>query len=82
MFSSLLVCLSVCLLATLRKNFRTALFNDVHAFGYNSTGSERILMKFSELRVYCLELAMIDFGRDPRRSESGRPCGIFVFFVR
>ena len=27
-------------------------FNDVHAFGYNSAGSERILMKFGELRVY------------------------------
>jgi len=25
---------------------------DVHAFGYNSAGSERILMKFGELRVY------------------------------
>ena len=54
-----------------------ARFNDVYAFGYNSTGSERIWMKFSELRVYCLELALTDFGRDPRRSESGRPCGSF-----
>jgi len=59
-----------------------ARFNDVHAFGYNSAGSERIWMKFAELRVYCLELALTDFGRDPRRSESGRPCGSFVFFVR
>jgi len=50
-------------------------FNDVHAFGYNSTEGERIWMKFSELRVYCLELALADFGRDARRSESGRPCG-------
>jgi len=54
-----------------------ARFNDVHAFGYNFAGSERIWMKFGELRVYCLELALIDFGRDPRRS--GRPCGSFVF---
>jgi len=36
-------------------------------------------MKFSELRVYCLELSLADFGRDPRRSESRRPCGSFVF---
>ena len=28
-------------------------------------------------RVYCLELAMTDFGRGPRRSKSGRPCGSF-----
>jgi len=34
------------------------------------------------IRVYCLELALTDFGRDPRRSESGRHCGSFVFFVR
>ena len=57
-------------------------FNDVHAFGYNSAGSERIWMKFGELRVYCLELALTDFGRDTRRSESGRPCGSFVFFCQ
>ena len=59
-----------------------ARFNDVHAFGYNSAGSEQIWMKFGELRVYCLELALTDFGRDPRRSESGRPCGSFAFLVR
>ena len=29
-----------------------ARFNDVHASGYNSAGSERIWMKFGELRVY------------------------------
>ena len=57
-------------------------FNDVHAFGYDFAGSERIWMKFRKLRVYCVELALTDFGRDPRRSESGRPCGSFVFFVR
>jgi len=33
-----------------------ARFNDVRACGYNSAGSERIWMKFGELRVYCLEL--------------------------
>ena len=57
-----------------------ARFNDVHAFDYNSTESERIWIKFGELRVYCLELALTDFGRDLRRSESGRPCGSFVFY--
>jgi len=46
---------------------------------YSAEG-ERIWMKFGQLRVYCLELALTDFGRDPRRSESGRPCGIFVFW--
>jgi len=49
--------------------------NDIHAFGYNSALSERIWRKFGELRVYCLELALTDVGRDqgrdPRRSESG-----------
>ena len=35
-------------------------FNDVHMmFGYNSAGSERIWLKFGELRVYCLGLALI-----------------------
>jgi len=56
-----------------------ARFNDVHAFGYNFTGSERIWMKFGEFRVYCLKLDLTDFGRDPRRRESGRPCGSLVF---
>jgi len=58
-----------------------ARFNDVHAFGYNSAGSERIWMKFGELRVRCLELALTDFGCDLRacRSESGRPCGSLFF---
>jgi len=56
-------------------------FNDVHAFGYNSAKSERIWVKFEELRVYCLELALTDFGLDPLRSESGRACGNFVFFL-
>jgi len=39
---------------------------------YNSTGSKRIWMKFGALRVYCLELALTDFGRDLHRSKSGR----------
>jgi len=56
-----------------------ARFSNVHAFGYNSTGRERTRMKFGELRVYCLELALTDFGSDLRRSESKRACGSFVF---
>jgi len=46
-------------------------FNDIQAFGYNSAGSQRIWTKFGTLRVYCLALALTDFGRDPRRNESG-----------
>jgi len=57
-----------------------ARLNDVHAFGYNSAGSERIWMKFGELRVYCLELSPTNFGRDPRRSGSGSASRNFVFF--
>ena len=57
-----------------------ARFNDVHAFGYNSAGSERIWMKFGELRIYCLELALTDFGRDPRRS--GVYCGQMAGWIK
>jgi len=57
-----------------------ACFNDVHVFGYNFAGSERIWMKFGELRVYCLELSLTNFGHDPRRSGSGRASRNFVFF--
>jgi len=53
------------------KHFMVCL-NDVHAFGYNSARSEQIWMKFGALWVYCLELALTDFGRDPHRSQSGR----------
>jgi len=56
-----------------------ARLNDVHAFGYNSTGSERIWMKFGELRVYCLDMSLTNFGRDPRRSGSGSTSRNFVF---
>jgi len=59
-----------------------ARLNDVHAFGYNSAGSERISMKFGDLRVYSLELALTDSGRDPRRTESGRVCRSFVNDIR
>jgi len=54
-----------------------ARLNDVHAFGYNSAGSEWIWMKFGELWVYGLELSLTNFGRDPRRSGS---VSRFLFF--
>jgi len=44
-------------------------FNDVHAFGYNSAGSERMWMKFGELRVYCLELALTDLRSVQKRER-------------
>jgi len=68
-----------CSFAEYWKHF-VARFNDVHAFGYNSAGSGGIWMKLGALRVYCRELAPADFGRDPRRSESGSARQIFVFF--
>jgi len=60
-----------CSFAEYWKHFM-ARFNDVQASGYNSAGSERIWMKFGALRVYCLELALADFGRiraEPRAGE-------------
>jgi len=62
--------------AEYRKYF-VARFSDVHVFSYNSARSEQIWMKFGELREYCLELALTDFGRESCRSESGRACGSF-----
>jgi len=56
-----------------------ARFNDVHPFGYNSAESEQIWTKFGALRVYCPQLAVTDFGRDPRKSESGRASRNFAF---
>jgi len=66
-----------CSFAEYWKHFM-ARFNDVHASGYNSAGSERIWMKFGTLRAYCLELALTDFGRDSRKNESGRASRIFL----
>ena len=57
-----------------------ARLNDVLAFGYNSAASERIWMKFGELREYCSELSLTNFGRDLRRSGSGSASRNFVFF--
>jgi len=55
-----------------------ARLNDVHAFGYNSAGSEPIRMKFGAIRVHCLALDLVDFGRDWRRSESERVIESFL----
>ena len=54
--------------------------NDVHAFGYNSAGSERVWMKFGELRVYCLELSLTNFWARSaqKRQWEGEPK--FFFF--
>jgi len=52
------------------------------ASGFKSAGCKRIWMKFGALRVYCLELALIDFGCDPRRSESRESSLNFVFLSR
>jgi len=69
-----------CSFAEYWKHFMARL-NDVHTSGYNSTKSERIWMKFRVHRVYCLQLALADFGHDPSRSESGRMSRNFVFFL-
>jgi len=55
-------------------------FDGVHTFGYNSAGSEPIWMKFGAVCAHCLRLAVADFGRDPRRSES--EANFCFFFVR
>ena len=56
-----------------------ARLNDVHAFGYNSTGSERIWMKFGELRAYCLELSLKILGAI--RAEAAAGARAEFFFV-
>jgi len=55
-----------------------ARLNDVHAFGYNSTGSE-IWMKFGALRVYCLELAWRILGAIWAEARAGARADFFVF---
>ena len=51
----------------------------VHAFELrNSAKNEPILMKSGALWVHCLGMALADFGRDPRISESWRARQIFV----
>ena len=65
-------------LAQYCKHF-VARLNDVHAFGYNSAGSELIWMKCGELQACFLELSLANFGREPRRSGSGSASRNFVF---
>jgi len=48
-----------------------ARFNDVRASGYNLVGSEPIWLKFGALRVYCLELAVADFGAIHAEARAG-----------
>ena len=57
----------------------TVRFHSVHAFGYNSAGSEPIWMKFGALWEHCLLLAVADFAHDPRRSNSEAS---FCFFLQ
>jgi len=56
-------------------------FDGVHAFGYNSAGSEPIYMKFGLLWAHCLPLVLEYFGRDPRRSDSERARQRFFVFL-
>ena len=55
-------------------------FDGLHGTGYNSAESERIWVKFGTLWAKCWGLAMADFGRDPRSSDSLRGNENFVFF--
>jgi len=59
-----------------------ARFNDVHAFGYNSAGSERIWTKFGELRVYYLELALMIMGAIRAEAKEVDLAEFLFFFVR
>jgi len=58
--------------------------NGLYAFGYNSAESEPIWMKRETMSAKCWGLALADFGRDPRSSDSLRGNrNYFVwFFVR
>jgi len=56
----------------------TARFGGVHAFGYDYVESEPILMKPGALCGHCRGLALVDFGRDPRSSDSWRARRNFV----
>jgi len=44
--------------------------NSLRAFGNNSAGSEPIWMKSGKLWATCWGLALADFGRDLRSSDS------------
>ena len=59
----------------------TERFGGVHAFGYNSVDTEPLWMKSGALRVHCLGLVVVDFGRDLRSSDSWRVRRNFCFFL-
>ena len=60
-----------------------ARLNDVrHAFGFNSAGSERIWMKFGELRVYGLELSLANFWARSAQKRLREEEPKFCFFFR
>ena len=54
--------------------------NGLPAFGYNSAESEPIWRKSGTVWTKCGGLALADFGRDPRSSDSLRGSWNFVFF--
>jgi len=55
--------------------------NDLHAFGYNSAESEPIWMKSGTVWAKSWGLALADFGRNPRSSDSrGSQNFVVVFF--
>ena len=56
--------------------------NSVHEFGYNSAESKPIWNEIWSTVGILLELALADFGRYPRSSDSLRGRRYFVFFVR
>ena len=54
--------------------------NGLHAFGYNSAESEAIWMKSGTVWAKCLGLALADFERHPRSSDSLRGREILFFW--
>jgi len=56
-----------------------ARFGGVNAFGCNCAKNNPIWMKSGALGVHCPGLALADFGRDPRSSDSWRARRNFVF---
>jgi len=53
--------------------------NDVHAFGYNFAGCERIWMKFGELQAYCLALSLTYLGAIRIESTAGDLAEVLFF---
>ena len=88
MFAVIIIIIIIIIIITRRRSWIFAEYckhfvarlNDVHAFGYNSATSERIWMKFGELRVYCLKLPDKFWARSAqKRQQDGEPK--FCFFV-